>query len=106
MIQVPITNDPNQTLSITIPLITGNQTFQFIVRWNRAALYWQLTVSQRGSILINNLPLITGLGLTVNILAQYAYLGIGNAYVLAVGKPASDYPQVGDWGTSFFLLWE
>lgn len=106
MITIPISNDPNQTFSVIIPLGSVNLDLEFYVFWNPFADYWQMTVRRDGVAVIDGLPLITGKGLAGNLLEQYEYLGIGSAYVvpLAAGLDR-DFPGENDWGSNFIMLW-
>lgn len=106
MISVPISNEPNQSFSITVPVNGQNLTLDFYVFWNAVAGYWEANIAQAGNTLIAGLPLVTASGPPYDdILYQFHYLDIGSAYVYSLGLSDADYPGVGDWGTNFVLLW-
>ena len=67
--------------------------------------YWQLSVSDvNGNSLVASVPLVTGWYPAANVLAQYEYLQIGNAYLLNTGNAPTDYPG-SDNLNQFSLLW-
>jgi hypothetical protein len=107
MIQIPVSNDPNQSFQITIPLENRNITLDFYVYWNEMAGYWQANLFDA----LNNVELIQGLPLlcTVdpgqNLLEQWEYLDIGKAFVVPITDSAKESPGLGDWDSNFVLLW-
>lgn len=107
MIQIPVTNQPSQSFQVVIPQNSSNIILNFFIYWNRIAEYWELNIANgsNGVELITGLPLITGKPPAVNLLHQWAYLNIGQAYVIPITDQTSDYPGVEDWGTSFILVW-
>lgn len=108
MIILPITNQPNQTFSVKVPVGDLNLNLQFYVYWNNIAEYWQLSILNldTGVKLIDGLPMVRGLAPAGNILHQFEYMGIGSAYLVALNAtPDKDYPGLGDWDTNFVLLW-
>lgn len=107
MILVPVNNQPNQSFRITIPQDTTNITLELFIYWNRIAEYWQMTITNAltGIELINGLPMLTGRDPVQNLLGQWDYLNIGQAYVIPVVEDAADYPGVEDWGSDFILVW-
>lgn len=108
MIIVPLTNQPNQSLTVNIPRDTGNLPLQLFLYWNRIAGYWQLSVTDLriNTEVITNLPLITGDIPYPNLLAQFEYLDLGKAYIVALSNKTPNYPGETDWGTNFTLFWE
>ena len=61
--------------------------------------------SAQGTLLLDSLPMLTGVYPAANMLAQYVYLAIGSAYLLNVGNSDTDYPGANDLGSNFVLLW-
>lgn len=107
MIVLPINNQPNQSFKTTIPLGSRNVTLGFFVYWNEMAGYWQMNIADvENNALVSALPLVGGNYPAQNILRQYEYLNIGKAYILPLSEKLSQYPQVGDWGTNFVLIWD
>jgi hypothetical protein len=104
---VPLTASPNQSFAVTLQVDGQPLTLNLNIRWNEMAGYWVLQISDStGSLILDSLPLITGWYPAANILAQFAYLRIGSAYVLNLGNSSSDYPGKPDLGTAFALLWD
>jgi hypothetical protein len=107
MIQIPVTNQPNQSFDVVIPQGESNITLTFFIFWNRIARYWEMNVSNAstGVMLIAGLPMITGQVPAQNLLRQWAYLNIGEAYIVPISNDTPDYPGETDWGVNFALIW-
>jgi len=90
-----------------IPLSPENQQFfislagtdyQMSVSWR--ASFWCLDIMEStGADLIKGIPLITG----ADLLAQYAYLGLGFALCVGCDNPANENPTETDLGISSHL---
>ena len=106
-VKIPLTNQPNQNFTCTIPLDDTNVTLQFYLFWNRIAEYWQMSITDvsTGTMLIDSLPMLYGGGYYENILAQYEYLGIGSAFIYPLVSNPPNSPGVEDWDENFILLW-
>lgn len=104
---VPLTNDPDQTFLITLPVNGANLDLFFRVRYNTEANYWCLSVIDVSTktMLIDSLPLVTGEYPAANLLGQYEYLGIGQAYIVKNGTPSTQNPDNTNLGTDFVLVW-
>lgn len=104
---VPVGNSPNQTLVTSLNIDGVVNDYQLTLRYNEIAGYWVMTVKDAaGSLLLDSVPLVTGNSPAGNILGQFAYLGIGSAYVInAGGVPIPDYPNALDLGSDFVLIW-
>jgi len=105
---VPLTTDPNQSFEVPLAIDGTVTSLYCALRYNEIAGFWVLTVSNaQGTLIIDSLPLLTGNDSAGNILGQFAYLGIGSAFVLNVsGVAAPDYPDDEDLGTDYQLLWD
>ena len=104
--ELPITSDPDQTFSCTIPINGKNVTLNFRLRYNDIAKYWWLTIADKDNkVLIDSLPLLSPASPTGNILEQYQYLGIGSAYLVNAGGTLQDSPDSSNLGTDFLLIW-
>jgi hypothetical protein len=97
---VPITNDPNQLFSCVVPNGSTNLNMGFYITWNGIANYWMMTIYLNAIELISNLPMVN-----INLLGQYQYLNIGQAYIVPLTKIAESYPGINDWSTNFILAW-
>ena len=99
---IPVTNDPDQSFTCSIPLNGKNVQLKFRIRYNSKAKYWWMTISDsKGTILIDSLPLLSG----GNLLEQYQYLGLGNADIINAGNKTLEDPDDKTLGIDFFLMW-
>lgn len=107
VVNIPLTNDPNQTFTCSVPAGNTNRLLQFFIAWNAIAGYWTMSLkdAQTNTDLVMGLPLITGQAPAADLLRQLQYLGIGSAYIAKANQAAADYPGVDDWGVNFFLIW-
>lgn len=103
---INLDSTPNQTFQVTLSVDEANLTLRFYLHYNEVAGYWVMTITdpKTGSILIDSVPLVTGEDPVSNILAQYAYLKIGSAYLINVGGVSND-PSEDDLGINFALFW-
>jgi len=103
---IPLTTDPNRTFQCTVTIDSTKTTFLLTTRYNRVAGYWVLTIASAstGDIILDSIPLITGLSPAANILGQYAYLGIGSWYMVNANSSTLDWPDDTDLGTDFVLI--
>lgn len=107
MYKIPLTNSPNQTFSITIPINGENKTFVFNLKYNYQAKYWLLTIEdyETEQILVSNIPLLSSTFDFASILKQFEYKLIGNAYVVPVYNQSLSMPDNKNIGTDFALMW-
>ena len=64
---------------------------------------WELDIANNAAIvLIGGIPLVTG----VDLLAQYAYLGIGARLYIFTPGDVKSVPTYAGLGVKSFLLWE
>jgi len=104
---IPLTPSPNQSFAVQLQVDGAPLTLNLVLRWSEMAGYWVMTIFDSAqNLLLDSIPLITGWYPGANILAQYAYLAIGSAFILNEGNSLSDYPGRNDLGTSFALLWD
>lgn len=100
--EIPLTQDPDQNFNCSILLLDKNISLYFRVRYNSMAKYWVVTVSDSsGNILLDSIPLITG----IDLLEQFKHLGIGSAIIVNVGTTLTDSPDDTSLGSRFKLLW-
>lgn len=103
---IPLTSAPQQTFAVQLQIDGGSISLNLELNWSEMAGYWVLSIfDATGNLLLDSIPLITGWYPAANILAQFAYLGIGSAFVINDGNSTSDYPGRNDLGTAFGLLW-
>lgn len=103
---VPLTNDPQQTLSVSLNVDGSVLRLQLFVYFSEMAQYWLMNISDAsGNLLISSMPLVTGDWPAANLLAQFGYLEIGSAYIINLGQVSDDYPAADELGDSFSLIW-
>ena len=103
---IPITNEPNQTMSCTINIDGANRELLFVFRYNLIAGYWWFSVSDNGIIVLDSIPLVTGDYPTADFLEPYRYLGLGTAMLLKTNKSGStEIPDDTNLESDFMLLW-
>lgn len=103
---VPLTSDPNQALTITLPINNENITLGLTIRYNSIANYWVMTISDgNGNLILDSLPLVPGDYPAADILGQYQYLGIGSAFIVNASNSDLDIPNNISLGVDHFLLW-
>lgn len=104
--QVPLTNSPNQRLTVPLNIDGVVKDYFFTLRYNEIAGYWALRVeNQNRIVLIDSVPLVTGLAPAGNLLAQFAYKGIGSMYIINASGVSKDYPNAVSLGSDFYLIW-
>ena len=103
MYNIPITSNPNQTFTSTIPIHGKAIKFNFFLRYNTEANYWVLDIyGSNNNSLIVSLNLVCGL----NLLEQHSYLNIGSAYLVKIDSTLTDdSPTQYNRGTNFQLWW-
>lgn len=102
-----MSNSPNQTLTTSLNVDGVVTDYQLTLRYNEVAGYWVMSVSDAaGNLILDSIPLVTGNAPAGNILGQFAYLGIGSAYIInAGGVKFPEYPNNIDLGSDFVLIW-
>lgn len=105
-LQVVPLSSSSQTTTAQLQVDGAPLTLVLTVKWSAMAGYWVMTIyDAQDNLLLDSVPLITGWYPAANLLAQYAYLQIGSAYIINLGVATSDYPGNTDLGAGFILLW-
>lgn len=102
---IPLTTDPDQTFTVTIPVDGKNITVDLRVRYNTQSNYWWLSVSQSGSVLLDSIPLLTSDYPAGDILQPYRYLNLGSAALIKTSDIQQQNPDSANLGTDFVLVW-
>lgn len=103
---IPLTNDPDQSLSVTIPIDNKNVTVGLQLRYNTIAKYWVLTVSDaNNNVLIDSIPILEQNFPAADILEPYRYLGLGTAAIVKTSSITQDAPTDTNLGTEWVLMW-
>ena len=104
---IPLTSAPNQTVSFRITIQNVNYHLKLFLRYLEVYQHWTMDVTDitSGTMLLTNIPLVPGFGMAANILAQYEYLGIGEAYIASVSDTSTAYPDKENLGSQYVLVW-
>lgn len=109
--KIPFSSTHNQELLISLYVNEANVVFKFNLNFNKTANYWVLKITdpKDESIIMDSLPLVTGEinSWSSNILRSFAYLLIGEAYLVpSVTSPSSDFPNEINLEKEFELVWD
>jgi len=130
--QVPLTNSPNQTLTVNLEVDGKPLTLNLTVDYNEMAGYWIISISDiNNNLLIDSIPMLCGSYPAANLLQQQRYLAIGSAFIIntgnaipvygvgygqggygqngyggQTGQGGIDYPDNTTLGTIFQLWWD
>ena len=102
--RIPITCTPNsqQTFKLTLD---GDRNINILLKLRYHDLYdlWLADIvdNSTGEELISSLPIVLG----VNLLEQYSYLNIGEAYIVATEPTSLMQPDNKTLGSTFILIW-
>lgn len=92
--EIPLTAD-NQRCSIDI----AGRTYQIGIIWRESGWIMDL-LNERSVPIMTGIPLVTG----VDLLGQYAYLGLGFKLIVVCDDPEQIYPTQYDLGAGSHLL--
>lgn len=103
---IPLRPIPNYSFSSKVPVDGVNKTLYFTITYNSIAEYWLLRIQDdKKQDLLSSIPLVSGEGDAINILGQYAYLGIGSAYIVSAETVTEEYPSAATLGSKWVLIW-
>lgn len=107
MYKIPLTNSPNQTFRVTVPVNNVNKTFMIKLSFNEQANYWNFSLydSYAEQPIMVNIPLLCSQYKFANILRQQNYLKIGSLYVAPVNLTTNSAPDDEDIGSNYILVW-
>ena len=94
MIEIPLSNSPEQFFNITI----NEENYDCRVILNSRLQQWSISISQNGEDIVNGISLVGG----VDLMKQFN-LPITNMYILNVDNPILD-PTADNLGTVAKLL--
>lgn len=101
---VPLTNQPYSEQEFKLTLKNKrNINIKLKLRYNDLCEDWTAEVidNNTGKTLIDTLPLVLG----VNLLGQFGYLNIGEAYVIPTTDTELMMPDNTTLGSVFVLVW-
>lgn len=104
---IPLMPGANQSFTCTLPIDSKNITLGFTFTWNGFAEYWFMSITdvKTNTLLLDAVPLVTGLFPAADLLGQYTYLGIGSAAVVPVSAVETGIPGKSNLGSDFVLVW-
>jgi len=104
---IPLVPGTNQSLTCTLPIDSKNITLGFTFTYNGVAEYWFMSVTdvKTNTLLLDSVPLLTGLYPAADLLGQYTYLGIGSAVIVPVSSMTEGNPGLSNLGSDFVLVW-
>lgn len=107
MYKIPLSPQPNQTLTCTIPINGDNVSFKFKFWYNEQAQYWLMSIfdSREEKEILSNIPLLFSYYKYFNILCQFGYMRIGMAFVYPKIEDLKSMPDDKNLGTNYLLIW-
>lgn len=107
MVKIPLTNSPNQTLKVTMPVNGETIQFRFKLWFNYQANYWLLSAYdiRKGKEVFTNLPLLTSKGPFADIICQLDYMKIGICVMVPIAGPDGSMADENNLGTSYIMVW-
>jgi len=104
---IPLIPGANQSLECTLPVDDKNITLSFRFTYNRVAEYWFMSIADASTnaLLLDAVPLVTGIYPAADLLGQYQYLGIGSATIVVVDSSERGIPAFPTLGSQFYLVW-
>ena len=105
---VPLEPYPDQIINITIEVYGVNTPYRLRVTYNEIGKYFAMSVADgiTGAMLTDSVPLVTSGGGGADILGQYEYKGIGEAYVIETADDAiGKIPDTVTLGNKYLLCW-
>lgn len=105
--KIPLTNSPNQTFRITVPVNDENKTFVVKLNFNEQANYWNFSLfdSFTEEPIFVNIPLLASMYKFFNILRQQHYLRLGSIYITPIMLTENSAPDSEDLGTGYIMIW-
>ena len=100
---IPLTNAPDSTQDFKITIGDENKHIKLVLRYLDRFDVWIADIIDYPTDipLVNCVPFVTG----ENFLAQYRYLGIGEAYIVNQYPTDLMHPDNKTLGNTFLLVW-
>jgi len=101
--KIPVNCSPNTFYTCTVSLKnnTVNLNLRLLLNYSDFYDYWYMDVYVGSELKVAGVPLVLG----GNMLAQYEYLDIGEAYILREISNNLMHPDNNTLGTKFILVW-
>lgn len=100
---IPLTNSPNQSFTVQLSVDGSTLTVNVTISWNAMAGYWVMSISDyANNLLIDGIPLVSGVYPAGNLLQQQRYLGIGSWYIVNVSNLSSNDGSDVGYGQGYY----
>ena len=106
--KIPLDPEDEQRFDITLDIAGESVDLNLHLRYNSEGDFWSMDIAQAsdGTMLISNMPLLTGEYPAADILGQFQHLGLGSSVVIkTTDETVLDYPNLESLGTDFVLMW-
>lgn len=98
---VPMQALPNHSFNAVVSIDGGNVDLRFRLMYNELANYWIVDISKNNEVVLAGLPLVPA----QNILEQFAYLGIGSAYIIPRSEAQEQWPSLDTLSSDWYIVW-
>lgn len=107
MYRIPLTNSPNQTFNVIVPINGENKEFVVTLNYSEIADYWTMTLSDPITQLdiVSGIPMLESYNDFANLLIQLGYKNIGSIYIVGMEETAASRPNDIDIGQKYLLVW-
>ena len=101
--KIPVNCSANTTYSFKLSLKNNSVNLDFQITLNYSDMYkvWLMDIYESYRLLLTGVPLVTG----INLLGQFTYLDIGEAYILKEEATPLMHPDNDTLGSKFILVW-
>lgn len=102
-VKIPVNCSPNTAYSCKVSLKGNsiNLNLRILLNYSDIFDYWYMDIFSGSELKVAGVPLVLG----VNMLAQYGYLDIGEAYILRTASNNLMQPDNNTLGDDFILVW-
>lgn len=104
---IPLTTSPDQSFRTKANIRGKNITCGFRVRYNTEGNYWTISMytDNYDQNLIDDIVVYAGYTYYNDLLKQYRYKQLGSLYVLPKKMNTSDYPDMNNINSDYYLIW-
>lgn len=104
MQKINIENSPNRIFNVTVNIRNIAVPIELDLRFNTMAGYWTVGIRdvQKDKIVISSMPLLN----MSNLLSQYQYLELGDAYMIGISNLPLDSLDMENLGKDFIMVWD
>lgn len=92
--EVPLSTSPQK-----LQVVMGGIQYQLVLIWRTGSGWVMDIATPQGNAILSGVPLVTG----IDLLSQYAYLGLGGSLVVATDADPDAVPTADNLGQSSHL---